>query len=1085
MTSVFEEIKRNSKSYPPNHVARNLPANRYIEYLVGAVGQKLAARLFELQEQDRFPDMLELVQRLLSDLDDSSSQFALPLESILYSERETMLPAYPDRLALTTLILNRKEVHQNFFKSLKFELETTDDFDFIVSFIRMSGLQLLVSPLKTFSQRVANGPEEGQGRKARILTSTYMTVTEPKALRQLLEFEHIDTRVYAGSEVSFHTKAYLFSRRSGLNTAIIGSSNLSSAALREGQEWNLRVPDGPHSSVYKDAKDQFELLWNHPLSMPLTPRFVDEYEAHFKAHQSAGSFRTTFVPDLLDDGNNNPLSDGVDGLGLAKTFRAVSAYDTSASGLVPNAMQQRALDGLEQTRASGAERAAVIAATGSGKTFLAAFDVQRFKPQRMLFLAHRKELLDNACKTFNKLYQARPGQLCGMLTGESKTYDTPFIFASVQTLARPEQLARFKPDHFDYVIVDEFHHASASTYQRILDHFKPNFLLGLTATPERMDGRDVLAICDHNVAFELRLRGALELELLAPFHYFGVADDTVDYDDVDVRGGMYVERSLVEHLNTMARVEYILRNIRLYGHHGEHLCALGFCVNVEHADFMAAAFERRGRKALSLHGGHTGDERLKAILRLQDPNDPLEVIFTVNIFNEGVDIPQLNMLLFLRPTQSSTVFIQQLGRGLRKVEGKEYVTVLDFIGNYRNSFVVPLALAGETASSFDKESLKDKVEAEFSDLPGECYVDLDAVTKQRIIQKLDAIRVNSAEWLKLLYHQFKRDLGSSPTILDFLYTQGAPNFSAFARKYGSLMKAKRRFKDLTDNEALFLDDGLMSETVERLENMLPLKWPYEYAILDHVLEANSRLVTVDDVLVRLQQWFSLEVHRAHHESLIQRAMAELAIPYKKHGWAFGQVADGAFEVDEQHLHLLGDAQRRAYLKTRLIYGMTHFRRHFQPRHFLGGQQRLAHYQNYTREDLQFLFEDTAKKGSWREGVKRLGQRYLLFINLHKSEETKEELKYQDFFIDPVTFHWQSQNATSHSSNTGQNFVHHKMRGYEILLFVRKYAKMHGETLPFMYLGKVDYVRSHGDKPMTIIWKLHDRIPDKIFADFSR
>ena len=748
-------------------------------------------------------------------------------------------------------------------------------------------------------------------------------------------------------------------------------------------------------------------------------------------------------------------------------------------------MQQQALDNLTKVRNNGEERAVAIAATGTGKTYLAAFDAYQFKPKRVLFLAHRDELLVGAIETFSKVFEDE--NLCGKLTGKTKEIEKPFLFSTVQTLSRDNNLNSFDPEDFDYIVVDEFHHAQASTYLKIIAYFTPQFLLGMTATPERMDGRDILKLCNYNIVCDVRLKDALAMGLLAPFHYFGVADETVDYDSIEKqRSGLFVEGKLVEQLNTVERVDYIIEQMEKYDCDSQSRCALGFCVNREHAFFMSESFNNRGITSTVLTGLSDPQERQQQIKNLQDPGHPLELIFTIDIFNEGVDIPKVNLLLFLRPTESSTIFIQQLGRGLRKFEGKEYVTVLDFIGNYQNSFMVPLALAGEGGrKDFDKEYLKRAVTHEFADLPAGCYVELDEVAKEKIISKLDTIRLDKAEYLKQLYLQFKKDLGGSPDILDFFTAENAPNPNFFFSKFRSLYNTKIKCGDQEGNSPQLQNNQFLQEVAERLEAMTPLKWPYEFAILLIALETEVSSITTADIEQRLSNYFNLAIDREQHSSLILSAMNELALPYKKTNWVFGEPHNGQFKIDPAFIALIQtDLYVKTYIQDRLSYGMKLFRRQFKPEAFLQDGERFILYQNYTRNDIQFLSEDTAKKGTWREGVKRIGQDYFLFINLNKDEEVDDHLHYKDYFMDPRTFHWQSQNQTSHSSTVGQHFVHHRETGHRIHIFVRKMVKQYNITLPFMYLGQADYVDSNGDKPMSIVWKLHHSVPLDIYEDLT-
>ena len=1058
--SISEELRTESKLYPENHRTFKVPANAYMSALTQYISSRLSKKLNDFSSLDQFEDSIKLAQLIAETIEPGAEILSLPLRRVLFSQDEAIqLPLCEDfSLASPSLITNDKTAKTNFFKNLKFELQTSDSFHFMVSFIRASGLQLLLNPLEFFRLR---------NKRGRILTSVYMNITQPSALRKLLEQEHIETKVYVATSESFHTKAYLFERNKHDNScALIGSSNLSQAALISGEEWSVKVPRSNSSEIYDRAINRFQTLWESDQAVPLTESFIEQYEAYLENRQvEEVKIKTTF--DFLKQ-SHQPKKDHQDSLHLS-----------------PNSMQQQALDNLATTRQKGETRAVAIAATGTGKTFLAAFDAHQFKARRVLFLAHRDELLEGAIKTFSTVFGAQ--DLCGKLTGNSKDTNKRFLFSTVQTLSRENNLQNFAPDTFDYMVVDEFHHAQADTYQRVINHFTPEFLLGMTATPERMDGRDVLKLCHYNIVCDIRLREALAMGLLAPFHYFGVADETVDYDQIERQaGGQFIETKLVNRLNTSERVDYIIEQMKKYGFHGEQRCTLGFCVNRDHAAFMSQSFNDRGITSKVLTGLSDPQERQAEISNLQDPNHPLEVIFTVDIFNEGVDIPRVNLLLFLRPTDSSTIFIQQLGRGLRKSEGKEYVTVLDFIGNHQNSYMVPLALSGESGRrDFDKDTLKRAVSHEFADLPAGCYVELDEITKEKILIKLDSIRLDNTEYLKQLYTQFKKELGSSPEILDFFTAENAPNPNFFFSKFGSLYKTKDKCHDKEGNPVELQKNQYLQQVAERLEAMCPIKWPYEFILLLAAVEQQQSTINILDIEQQLIRYFNQVIDSHQHKPLILSAMASLALPHRNMPWAFGTVDNEVFHVDQNFSKLVNSSEfAKSYISDRVNYGLKQFRRHFKPSVFLGNGERFILYQNYTRNDIQFLSEDTALRGSWREGVKRVGQDYFLFINLNKDKAVDAHLHYKDYFMDPRTFHWQSQNQTSHSSNVGQHYVHHKKQGYHIHLFVRKQVKQYNITLPFMYLGQVDYVSSSGDKPMSVIWKLHNAVPLDIFEDLT-
>ncbi|RNB53896.1 DUF3427 domain-containing protein [Brevibacillus gelatini] len=1067
LEGFFEELYRKNKEYPKNSRVTPIHPRNYANALTQLMAQRIGNVLHELASDEKYIEMFNLIREIDQKID-MHSQLDLysPLSAVHYRYDESVLPSIYPELFFTNpmLITNQGKNTHNFFKTLKTELQTADQADFIVSFIRWSGLQLLLRPFDELLKK---------GKKARILTSIYMSITEPKALRRLMEMDHVEVRMFQSGHTSFHTKAYLFSRLSGLHTVIIGSSNLSKAAISSGYEWNVKLPDAHHTPIYQHARQLFEDLWNDARAVPLTEAFISQYEDFYRASRSPNT--SPLNPFSYQKGKEiqNPM----------KAAESKALYMVNhKTQLTPNAMQEKALKALRETRENGNTKGIVIAATGTGKTYLSAFDVQQAQARTLLFLAHRDELLENAKKTFANVFGT--DDFMGKVTGTTKEWDKPFLFSTVQSLHREEILNKFDPTYFEYVIVDEFHHAEADTYKKIIQYFKPKFLLGLTATPERMDGKDVLALCDYNVVYEIRLHQALEENLLAPFHYFGLADNTVDYEKVDIKNGQFIEESLVSALKTHERVDYVLEMIRKFGHDGEKRRALGFCASIEHARFMAEEFCQRGYQAIYLTGEDAPHYREEMVQRLESEHDPLEFIFTVNIFNEGIDIPSLNLVLFLRPTESPTIFIQQLGRGLRKWEGKEYVTILDFIGNYQKSFIIPLALAGQTNHrAFDRDALRVAIQTEFANLPDGCFVDLEEITRQQILEKIKSIRMDQSQMLANLYSEFKKELGRSPEIEDFLYSAVAPGLHFFIQKYGSWVETKKKMDDCNEWDKILITLPLELEIIQRIEQMYPVKWPYELAILS--LATRYEQVNVSQVAAFLSEKFGITVDETKHQGYILRSMQKLSEPYKRQKWSFGSVQDDTFVMDDLIKSTWVQQQFSAYVQKRLEYGLTEFRRTFHVHSYFHFQQQVQLYQNYTRNELMYLFQSPAKEGSWREGISKVDNHYLYFVTLNKGEDTEEHLNYHDYFIDQNHFHWQSANQTSHSSERGKDYIHHQEKGIHIHLFVRKFGSMHGKTLPFMYVGELEYISSHGDNPMNITWRLKQQLPYDIFLDFVR
>lgn len=532
-------------------------------------------------------------------------------------------------------------------------IRRADRIELAVAFIKSSGLALVYPALVD--------AVETRGALLRVLTSDYLDVTDPPALRQLMLLAErgADVRVFQAEQQSFHLKAYICTRSREDETvwgaAFVGSSNLSRPALTDGLEWNLRVdrsddPDAPDNRRFREIRAQYEALFDHPNVRILDYDWIERYAQ-----------RRRLVQYL-------PVAAGCD--------------EPEESPPEPSDVQQEALAALAASRAAGYRRGLVVMATGLGKTYLAAFDSQRMPAARVLFVAHREEILLQAESSFQRVH---PEARVGRYTGARKQTDVDLLFASVQTLGQAEHLERFAPAHFDYVVVDEFHHAAAPTYRRLLQHLRPKFLLGLTATPERTDQSDILSLCDDNLVYTRHLFDGIELGLLSPFHYFGIYDETVDYQEIPWRNGRFDPQALEHKLATEARARHALRRWREQGRRR----TLAFCVSRSHADFMSARFRREGIRAAAVYRGSTL-ERSAALEQLEQGD--LQVIFSVDLFTEGVDLPAIDTVMMLRPTESKVLFLQQLGRGLRLHPEKERLIVLDFIGNHQGFLNKPQAL---------------------------------------------------------------------------------------------------------------------------------------------------------------------------------------------------------------------------------------------------------------------------------------------------------------------------------------------------------------------------------------------------------
>lgn len=610
---------------------------------------------------------------------------------------------------------------QSVLRSLRTELKTCTSFTFSVAFVSASAIALLKQELVEF---------EGKGT---IITSDYLAFNSPSAFSELLNLRRlgIDVRIHSAS--AYHPKGYIFEHDRSL-TVMMGSANLTASALVKNHEWNLKVSAAHESDLSRQVSELISLQVKD--SAELTQEWIDVYASSYEAP-------------------------------LQRSRRAAAGpaeRDAPAPvAILPNRMQREALKEIEAVRMSGASRAVVISATGTGKTILSALEVRAAKPKRLLFLAHREQILDRTMDEYKRVLGGAENDY-GKLSGTSKQLDRRHVFATVQTLSRPESLAAIPPQAFDYVVIDEAHRAGAVTYQRILDHLKPRFVLGMTATPERLDGFNIFELFDHNVPYEIRLNGALEADMLAPFHYYGVAD--VTYSD----GTTTTAESDLKVLVNAERVQHLVDAIETYGQAGVPPRGLIFVSRKSEATALATALNGcqvhgEGLRCVALTGDDSIPRREAVVEALEDGR--LDYIVTVDVFNEGVDIPTVNQIIMLRNTASPTIFVQQLGRGLRKAAGKEYVVVIDVIGNYTNNYMIPMALFGD--SSLNKESVRKALIAaeERGVLPGLSSVRFDRVSQDRVLRAIAETNLDSMAQLKRAITSMRDRVGGLPTLWDF------------------------------------------------------------------------------------------------------------------------------------------------------------------------------------------------------------------------------------------------------------------------------------------------------------------------------
>lgn len=904
-------------------------------------------------------------------------------------------------------------------------------FIFSVAFISFGGLQLLIKHLN--DARI-------KGTPGKILTSDYQNFTDPKALRKLQQFTNIETKIFLQAhQGGFHTKAYVFDYEDEIKL-YIGSSNITESALLKNVEWNVKIISKREHPFVNEVMTAFEALWER--TQIIDERFLSEYESFIDSLREIQNAEERFV------------------------FRE--------NTIQPNSMQVKAIANLNLIRQKGEDRALVIAATGTGKTYMSAFDAQQFNPKRLLFIVHREDILHRAVDSFRRVLGARLDT--GILSGTHHNRTAKYLFATIQTLLNHYET--FQPQEFDYIVVDESHHAMAEGYQRVLDYFKPKFLLGMTATPERMDGYGLFSYFKNNVALEVRLFEAIDQNLVCPFHYFGVVEaegiNLGDLKDQEID-------ELTRRLSTHSRVDYIIQQINLYGFAGKKLKALGFCASVEHAKFMAEEFTKRGIPSAFLSGQDEVVSRIETIHRIEDESDPLQVIFTRDVFNEGIDIPSLNMVLMLRPTNSPIIFIQQLGRGLRRITNKDFVTVIDFIGNYKKSFMLAIALKGQRF--YDKESLIVSVRQGFKEIPGDSFVYMDEIARDEIVRQLSGENFQRMKYLREDYFNFKAILRQQlpDHLMDYEYYEASPDPVRFIQQAGSypdfLLKVE-------SNNNLLLQkwNSESLKFIRYLQSMLPLRRPVEFMIID-LFTSHTQLTLVQLETLIQHQNSRIDSHSIRHA--VCNLMGDFLIESEKR--------THVKLIDKQEELIIRGPDLVSMLNNGLVdeivdtvrYGLLRFDREF-------GQTPyqlpfFGLYQTYSMRDAALLSNLEKKFNSFRgSGLLRNHMDFFLFIDLHKDADVKESINYKDKILSHQLIQWETPNATSQESTVGQRLIKNQELGYSLHVFVRKYKKIDGQPQAYIYLGKANTVSfdPNSNKPITMKLAFESPLPDELYRELT-
>ncbi|MCR5676883.1 MAG: DEAD/DEAH box helicase [Agathobacter sp.] len=921
-------------------------------------------------------------------------------------------------------VSNNHREGKKVLSSIEDELLACDGFQISVAFITMSGITPLLQTLKELESRNIPG---------QILTTNYLNFSEPKALEKLNGLSNLTVKMYdvEAADEGFHTKGYIF-RKEEIYRIIIGSSNITSAALTSNREWNTKLISTDQGQMAQEIVAEFNELWNSMYSLD----FEDFYETYRE--------RYNIIKHQRDIAKQDEIT-------------SIEKYK-----LQPNSMQVGFIKNLKKIIQSGEERALLISATGTGKTYASAFAMRELGFKRVLFLVHRGQLARQTKKSYEKVFAKSVSM--GLVGAGYSEYDADYVFATVQTLNRDEHLLTYARDAFDCIVLDEAHHVPADTYQKIMKHFTPKLWLGMTATPDKKDDniadRNVYEIFNHQIAYEIRLQQAMEENLLCPFHYFGITDLSIDGDED-------VARDFSE-LTSDERIKHIITQANYYGYSGDKVKGLIFCSSIRETEELSRKFNEitnpeTGRKyrTIALNGSASEQERQQAFERLAADEgeagnssiEPLDYIFSVEILNEGVDIVEVNQVIMLRPTQSPIVFIQQLGRGLRKADGKEYVVILDFIGNYANNFMIPIALSGDR--TYNKDNIRRYIMEGARVIPGNSTVHFDEISRKRIFASVDNANFSDIKLIKENYQNLKNKLGRIPALKDFddygemdvlrIFDNGG-----LGSYYKFLVKYEKEYTIRLSDDA--------AKVIEFVSKKLANgKRVQELQVLKHILHyANGIKTGLFARLTSDMQQSGRVMSADQRQNIVNVLTNEFPAGSSKKTYSncvFLEEDGQDYRPSESILTKLKNEDFYQVLKELVDFGISRYERDYKDHY---QQTDLVLYQKYTYEDVCRLLnweqnEVPLNIGGYKYDKKT--KTFPVFINYEKGEDISDTTKYEDHFVpgyrDKLIAI--SKSGRSLQSEDVQNFLHAKERGIQVELFIRK-NKDDKISKEFYYLG---------------------------------
>ncbi len=906
--------------------------------------------------------------------------------------------------------------------SLKHELSNSNSFTFSVAFITESGL----NELKTIFSDL-----KLKGIKGRIITSNYLSFNSPKIYKELMKIENLEVRI--SDKEGFHSKGYIF-EHDEYTTLILGSSNLTSHALKINHEWNLKISSTYDGDIINSVKNTIDQMWSD--SIALSEEWILRYEINY------------VKPSYIDFISNKIVK------------------EVKKDVIVPNKMQVEALLGIENIRDHNEARALLVSATGTGKTYLAAFDVKKYKPKRFLFIVHREQIINDAIKSFQRVIGNDSSEY-GKLTGTSKDYDKKYLFSTNFTMSNDETLKRYSKDEFDYIVIDEVHRSSADTYQKIIDHFTPKFMLGMTATPERPTGENIFEIFDYNIAYEIRLQEAMEEDLICPFHYFGVTDYVKDDYVID-------KSTDLKYLVSEERVDNLVDKMEYYGYSGDRVSGLIFTSRVDEAKEVSMLLNERGYKTEYLTGEHSNSEREKVIKDLE--TGILDYIITVDIFNEGIDIPSINQVVMMRETQSSIVFIQQLGRGLRLHNSKEFVTIIDYIGNYKNNFMIPIALSGD--NSFNEDIIRRKT-IDTSYISGVSSINFEQIAKERIFRSIGESKMHYISNFKKEYTKLKNRLGRVPMLVDFYHEK-----SIDTELMGTRVKSYYNFIEKYDKEGfteiiidnLGLEGQLVLEMLSR--ELLDGKRLHEVILLEEIIKNGE--ISIEELLT-IYEYKGLYVD----ENTIKSVLSIFDMTYYTvttrdtyQDFAIVNSDNVVIKSTDEFRSLLNNKTFTLFLND--IIDAIHLR-----------NEKYDNSQQFTIGEI-YTRRDACRLLNWGKDIQGAIFGYItrdnstpIFVT-YKKEEVSESTDYKDEFINESKFKWYTRGKVTQNTEEVKKIIDSETNNNALHLFVKKDDATYDKR--FYYIGRVrpnpeeiiDEFMANGDSVVSIGMTIDEPVNKRLY-----